>query len=607
MYMKIPNIFYPIFILMLCGGCKKFLETHPSDFLTPVNYFDKEEELQIALNGVYDILGSGNLYGDNMFYNFDITDEGVYGHAGTTAGPKVYNMTTSDAIIDATWGTLYSGIGRANLLLENIDKPEMDDTKRGVIKGEALFLRAYYYFLLVQMWGDVPLIVSLTKSPDDTQHPRAAAKTVYEQILKDMKEAEQLVLPIRQIGHAGKVSKSAVRGMLARVCLHMAGHPVNDQSKYAEARDWAKMVIDDPEAGHALNPSYNQVFINLAQDKYDINESIWEVEFWGNRSDAYVESGRLGSRNGIRCMNVDTGYSLGRINATPRHYNRYDELDERRDWNIAPFIYGGANDAVRQYWPASNTWQRSCGKYRRMYELLSPKNTSFTPINYPLLRFADILLMYAEADNELTSTPSPEVVEYVNLVRRRGYGKLIHGEVVKSIEVTDGGSGYSASDPPVVEIVGGGGSGATATATITSGKITAITITNRGSFYTSDPVVTITGGSGSGAMAIAHITTPADAEVPDGDASSKENFRAFLRDERSRELCFEGLRKWDLIRWKVFIEEMRATGTEINQIAASAYKFESRAGLNVQERDYLFPIPTREMSLNRALVQNPGW
>jgi hypothetical protein len=605
--MKISKILFAVFVLYLTGGCKKFLETEPADFLTPSNYFEKEEELQIALNGVYDMLGNGNLYGDNMFYNFDITDEGVYSHAGETSGPKVYNMATSDPIITATWETLYSGIGRANLLLENIDKPQMDSAKRGVIKGEALFLRSYYYFLLVQMWGNVPLKLELTKAPDDTQHPQATKQEIYAQILKDMKEAEQLVLPIRQIGHAGRISKSAVRGILARVCLHMAGYPLNDQSKYAEAREWAKKVIDDVDAGHALNPSYNQVFINLAQDKYDIKESIWEVEFWGNRSDAYVESGRLGSRNGIRCMNTDTGYSLGRINATPRLYNRYGELDERRDWNIAPFVWGGANDAVRQYWPASNTWQRSCGKYRRMYELLSPKNTSFTPINYPLLRFADIVLMYAEADNELSSAPSPQTIELVNQVRRRGFGKMLHGEIVKSITVTNGGSGYSTTNRPVINIIGGGGSGAMATATITSGKITAITITAPGAFYTADPTITITGGAGSGATATAMITTPADAEINPGDQSSKENFREFLRDERSRELCFEGLRKWDLIRWRIFIEEMRAAGTEISQIATSAYKFESRAGLNVSEKDYLFPVPTKEMSLNRALEQNPNW
>jgi Shikimate 5-dehydrogenase len=593
--------------LVTQGACKKFLETKPSDFLAPETYYNTEKELTYALTGVYDVLGNSDLYGDNIFYQFDITDEGVYGHAGVTAGVQVYNFSSSDPIVASTWETLYNGIGRANLLLENIDRPVMDEAKRKVIKGEALFLRGYYYFLLAQMWGDVPLILSTTTSPDDTQRPRTPLSEVYKQILTDLKEAETLVQPIRTLGFGGRANKSAVRGMLARVCLYMAGYPLNDKSKYTDARDWAKKVIDDGEAGHALNNSYDQVFINLAADKYDVKESLFEVEFWGNRSDAYTESGRLGSRNGIRCTNVDTGYSLGRINATPRFYNRYQPLDERRDWNIAPYIYGGTNSAVREYWPESNTWQRSCGKYRRMYEVLLPKSTSFTPINYPIMRYADVLLMFAEADNELNATPSSEAINAVNLVRRRAFGKNIHGENLSAITIVNGGSGYSATNLPVITITGGGGSGATARATVSGGKITAITITNRGAFYTSVPTVAITGGGGTGATAAAVITTPGDADVTPGDYSSQNNFRAFLHDERSRELCFEGLRKGDLIRWQEFIEEMRAAGTEINQIAASAYKFESRAGLNVSEKNYLFPIPTNEMSLNRALVQNPGW
>jgi hypothetical protein len=78
----------------------------------------------------------------------------------------------------------------------------------------------------------------------------------------------------------------------------MAGAPIKDATRYAEASKWAKMVIDDAEAGHSLNPSYSQIFINLAADKYDIKESIWEVEFYGNGLDQYVETGNIGWING---------------------------------------------------------------------------------------------------------------------------------------------------------------------------------------------------------------------------------------------------------------------------------------------------------------------
>jgi hypothetical protein len=130
----------------------------------------------------------------------------------------------------------------------------------------------------------VPLKTETNKSPEDILIPRTPAKEVYDFIVKEMEEAEALVPAAATVGFGGRVSKSAVRGVLARVCLFMAGHPINEHAKMAEARNWAKMVMDYTTEGgfrHELNPSFSQVFINYAQDLYDIKESIWEIEFWG--------------------------------------------------------------------------------------------------------------------------------------------------------------------------------------------------------------------------------------------------------------------------------------------------------------------------------------
>ncbi len=301
--MKTIKFFIAALVLSGTISCKKVLETKPMDFLSPVNSFNNEDDLNRALTAVYDVLGDGSMYSDYLYYQYDIADEGFYSLSTLLTGPQLHNFFASDANINATWRILYDGISRANLLLENIGKVQIDEAKKSVIRGEALFLRSYYYFLLVQYWGDVPLLLKTAKTPADAQVGETSSKEIYEQIIKDMTEAEGLVLPITTLNYSGRVSKSAVRGILARVCLHMAGYPVNDQSKYTAARDWAKKVMD--EGFHALNESYSQIFINLAQDKYDIKESIWEVEFWGNNTDAFTESGRLGSRNGIRCTDVD--------------------------------------------------------------------------------------------------------------------------------------------------------------------------------------------------------------------------------------------------------------------------------------------------------------
>src|SRR5690606_25371999 len=148
--------------------------------------------------------------------------------------------------VQSLYGIHWIGIGRANFLLAYVDKnPEIPQEVRDRIRGEALFLRAHYYSLLVRMFGGVPLVLDPVTSPNDVHVPRATAQEVYDQVIKDMKEAEGLVADIQSLGYGGRVNKSAVRGMLARVYLHMAGEPLKDISKYEEARTWTKKIIDE--------------------------------------------------------------------------------------------------------------------------------------------------------------------------------------------------------------------------------------------------------------------------------------------------------------------------------------------------------------------------
>jgi len=399
-------------------SCSNFLDTKPTDSLSPDFYYKTEDELNNALTGVYDVLGQASVYGDAMFNQLGAaSDESYYARNNQSTGPMVLNYDASDINVRDLWRSLYQGIQRANLLLANIDKPEMDETKRNAVKGEVLFLRGYYHFLLVSNWGDVPLITEVTSSVNDTDIPRTPAKDVYTQIISDMETAEGLVKNISDIGFSGRVSKTAVQGILARVNLYMAGYPVQDVSKYADALSWAKKVVSGVDGAHSLNPDYKQIFINYAQDKYDINESIWEVEFWGNRiGNAYQESGRVGNTNGILCGDMNEGYSYGFIGATPKLFNLYEATDSRRDWAIAPYKYV-AQTSEKLNWKPEEIFQRNMGKFRREYELIE-KQKNFTPQNFPILRYADVLLMLAEAENEVNG-PSDLAHDMINQVRTR--------------------------------------------------------------------------------------------------------------------------------------------------------------------------------------------
>ena len=601
---KVKIYIVTIIVVGLLASCNKFLDTVPKDKMDPEAIFDKESQLDAALAAAYDPLGRGTLYAYTIQSRLATeADEGFFYSSSRTTGPQFYDLSSSDSEVLGTWTTLYEGISRANLVLENVDKPVIDETRRNYIKGEALFLRAYYHFLLVSNWGDVPLILNTATSVEGNSIGRTPSEEVYKRITQDMIQAEELVRPIKGYGGAGHVTKSAVRGVLARVYLYWAGYPLLRTEKYQDARYWAKKVMDDAEAGHKLNTSYDQVFINYAQDKYDNKESIWEVEF---AVTGIYEHGQVGSWIGIRSSDAGIGTAYGFIGTTHTLFDRYKVGDLRRDRAISPFYY---TNATKNLFVVTQTSRRFPGKWRREEETALPKLSQNTPQNYPILRYSDVLLMFAEADFQVNNqTPTSEAYTALNEIRRRGYGKYLNGvgqvsETLKSITIVNSGTGYTSA--PTITIAGGGGEQATAMATVTGGTITSVTITNPGRKFMSLPTITVSGGGGSGAVLTALLTSPDDADFK--DLSSSE-FMEAIEEERSRELCFEGLRKYDLIRWGILETKLKEVGAWIKASENATYKYVSLSFDNFDKsRHTLLPIPQNDISLNKLLTQNPGY
>lgn len=611
--MKRKYLLLALVILLTLGSCKKYLDPAPTDFLNPRNYFTTETELLYARSSAYSPLAGKSNY-ENYLIPVE-ADGGYMNRASLTTGPWNYFYGTSDIYNAAYWKNIYDGINRVNVLLANVDNNKsIPQSKRDIIRGEMLFLRGYYYFTLVQAYGGVPLKLEPTTSVVEVDIPRSTVKEVYDQILKDMTAAEPLVNDIVKLGYGGAVSKSAVRGMLARVNLFMGGEPLNDKTRFAEARKWAKMVIDDAEAGHMLNASYPQIFINLAADKYEIKESIWEVEIYGNNLNplAPYEAGNNGERNGIASSNALTGIAGAYMNITSKFWNVYEPGDDRKWWNIAHISYVGnpapAGTKNMTSLPTSESLKnnRNAGKWRREFEVVA-KNGAATPINYVLLRYSDVLLMFAEAENEI-SGPTSAAIDAVNQVRRRAWSTGVN-----TITITNGGTGYTSA--PTVTFSGPVGSTATATGTavIKSGKVTAINLNRdlsgikffQDGEYSSAPTITITGGGGSGASATATIFSKSDADLSGAKIASKQSFLEAIQDERFREFGFEGLRKGDLLRWGIFLQVMQDVGNQLTADAPGAFYLKYYT--NVTPRDLLMPIPTTETITNQAIIQNPGW
>jgi hypothetical protein len=516
-------------------SCDEFLNTEPINKVSIKQYYTDEKGLTEALAGVYDPLGMEALYGNFLYAIFNAcTDEGFYARNAVVTGVQVNNFDPSNVEITKLWETCYIGLNRANDLIANINLPKMDETKRQIILGEALFLRGYYNFILVTNFGNIPMKLTPTTGPDDVYTPATPIKGVYEQILKDMTTAESKVATSTSFGYPSRVSKTVVEGILARVCLQMAGYPLNDTSKYAEALAWSKKVQSSGE--HALrttynaaktNSAYSQIFINHCQEIYDIKESMWEIEFKGDRTDGFQETGRLGNTNGITmtsaALTPSLGYCYGFIRGTARLYKAHKTGDLRRDWSLTPFTYNNTTGAKV---PITTTtgYGRDCAKWRREFELSTNKNKNHNNTNFPVLRYADVLLMIAESENQVNG-PTAAAYEAVNQVRRRGFGLNI-----------------------------------------------------------GTPSVT--------------------ADLPAG--LSKADFQLAIENERMIELSFEGTRHMDLIRWGKYVSTMNSVGNEI-ATGGGNQAYGGLGGKNVTERNLLYPIPLKELSINQKLTQNLGW
>lgn len=549
---------------LVAGGCS-LLEEEPQVICSDT-YYQNESEALYGLAGVYGAMNNEGLYGRAYSLPISNTDDLCYQNRVHSV-PSVYwyNHNASDTDILAAWQMLYAGIKNANEFMIAMENSSIEGADK--LHDEARFLRAYYHFLLTQAWGDVPLRLKPTTSPDPEEVNLAA--TSQAEVLKWCAEEIELVHPnlAAELDDApSRVTQTTAAGILARIYLFMAGETVKTTNKselFAKAASWAWFVIDSGK--HQLNPSYEDLFINMISDQYDkgYNESMWEVEFLGNRTSADLWSnGRIGDLIGLQSTSSDGKYATWSCNYSYAQYNgslklwdlywsddRTDEetrlesiTDKRQAWNLPPYNYKGGTvdgtsykasiDKTPYIYNKVTTFSdptvavgiRNCGKWRRevAYEGQQESKALYTRINFPLLRYADVLLMYAEAKNEAEG-PSRELYDCVKLVRDR--------------------AGVA--------------------------------------------------------------TRPYD------EYASQEALRQLIRNERGRELCFEALRKYDLIRWGIFVEAMHGYNTmttdERWESTNTLAQYALQTANNVQEKHIYLPIPLKELGVNTSLKQNSLW
>lgn len=624
---KILSIRFLLIILLFgltttISSCKKALDTKAYSFFTSDNFFGNVNEAYMATLGVYGAVSSWGGYGWYIPMVFDNdSDVGQISGIATDSWriiPHYAGIPETD-IYYSSWSTLYQGIDRANVVIEKIPQMaqytsggENDKAQLNRMLGEAKFLRGFYYFELVRLWGDVPFKIKSSQAGDNLKGALTDRYVIYAQIIKDMQEASELLPTAMPTDE--RVNKWAVKAMLARVALFAGGYSLRADGQMKRPDDYrsfytlAQQQINDIMVAnpYKLNPSYPQVFINQCKHVLEPTESIFQIAFYTPTDPAgeAPNSSRYGFWNAPATAAGIYGNTSARCLTVKPFYDSFQNNDVRKDFAIARFRVDAAGSRVYLLTGTGDqTW--TAGKWSREYQTNLPTEQTSTEINCVVMRYSDLLLMRAEVENELNGGPNQIALDAINLVRRRAFGLDMTGSSVV-LTVTNGGTGYTSN--PTLQITGGGGNYASAiVATRTGNSISTLSLNNAGYGYTSAPTVTVTGGGGSGAVITATLApkpTATAINVPTG--LNQEQFLDAIIGERAKELCFEGMRRSDLIRWNLLGKKIAETFASVRAIRAT-YPYPAGENFKANKHE-LFPFPQNETDVNKAINrQNPQW
>lgn len=418
-------------------SCKKLLDIENPATLSQNAVFESVSYANSAVIGIYNQLPGDNGYGSriSILYPQGGEDFKIGGDFNPLdrRGLSGYGASPNNTELDAPFSQLYSGVERANICIKYIplsskylNGSEAEKATMRKLLGEALTLRALFYHELIRNWGDLPAPMVPAADIPDPSLPKEDRDIVYDKLLEDLKLASELV-PWRSESNepSTRVSKAAVKGLRARIALARGGYSLRIEpqlmirrddykSYYKIAMDECKDIIDRKE--NSLNPSYENLFKTLhSSNRMDPGfEHIFEVgAFGGNaRTDT-----KLGYANGIRInSNSSYGQANGGNAAIPTYFYEFDQIgDVRRDVTLAYFEIDGQD---RKTLVDPNVMRE--GKFRKYWTSVRGTNQTLG-INYPLIRYADILLMYAEADNEVNGRPSDDAKSALELVRKRAF------------------------------------------------------------------------------------------------------------------------------------------------------------------------------------------
>jgi hypothetical protein len=440
-YLNKIAIIATAFILLSTGGCKKYLDQQPITAVGSEMVFKDVPTTLQALAGVYGRMAGDNAYGLKLALHYPVDDDILMGPSGNNDDRRAmahFSLTSLNAELAAPFNQLFEGIMLANICIDEIPKMEKyssgsEQEKKQLQRmyGEALTLRAQFYYEALRNWGDLPehFKPSYIQAATEPFPVRVNKDGLYDHILTDLKDAANLVPWRNEVSGIGdqldeRITKGTIKALRARIALARGGYSLGQNgtvSRPGNYLDFIKIARDETNEiitsnQHSLFPDYKGLWKDIVCGKQTVDPSgelMFQVTAIGGGGTA---DSKFGYANGPRVNGAGNSF----VNPLPSYLYLFDSTDVRRDVTIAPYDVFVDNDKKIGM---AITAMRD-GKYRRDWIKPAIPGTSavqYFGLKWQLIRYSDVLLMFAEAENELNG-PTTAAYNAINMVRRRGYG-----------------------------------------------------------------------------------------------------------------------------------------------------------------------------------------
>lgn len=419
--MKKTKIYLNTWVALLLVGvlswsCQGFLDEEDPSNLTPEIFYTIPDHAEAAIAAAYDNTrfygGGAGIFSSNWQLLEAPTGTSTTETAQNSDLNNLYSLTYdgNTGHVENWWRGIYRLVAQCNLVLDKVPGiTPMDEAQKSKILGEARFLRAWAYFYAVRLWGDVPLVLTpQTATSEDFFPERSNQAAVYDQIVSDLVSAESAGLPWTD--PTGRVSTAAVKGLLSKVYLTMAGYPLNKGQEYYQlAANKSKEIIDNP-GGIGLFDTYREVH---DENLGNTVEHIFSIQY----NDLAASNPMTNMFPNFKPVTYRGPSGTGSTVPTTSFYNSFEDGD-KRTVNQEGYFYN-------TYYTNGSGEEFDLGApYIFKHFNVTANGTAGVPgtakdnLNVPILRYAEILLIYAEASNEVNG-PNALALAGVKAIRDR--------------------------------------------------------------------------------------------------------------------------------------------------------------------------------------------